>query len=297
MEVTDFDSAVSAAIAAVGDADDEAAPASENLLEDQAPVEAPDQAEVSEAQSADVSDVEADATEDLFGDVTVEVPVPAVDLASQTHVVPGVDQPVTTQELKDGYLRQRDYTRKTQEVAAAAKQNEQAIKFWKALETDPMGVARTLAEHAGLVAKGAAPQVAVDVSPLRTTEQVQAEIDRKVAEVVASHPAVLEAQAAKAFAWVEGQFSNLEKLAGQPLSRKDRSTILKVAAQKGITDLEVVFNALVAERSRRQSATNGLKDVAPARATSRAVTQEVKTPADSFDEAVERAKAITATRR
>lgn len=295
MEVTDFDSAVRAAVAAAG-ADDEAPAEGDSLFEDQAPVEASDQAEVSEAQGAD-ADAGTDATEDLFGDVTVEVAAPVEDLASQTHVLPGVEKPVTTQELKDGYLRQRDYTRKTQEVAATAKANEQAIKFWKALEADPMGVARTLAEHAGLVAKGAAPQVAVELSPLRTAEQVQAEIDRKVAEAVASHPTVMEAQARKAFAWVEDQFSNLEKLAGRPLSKKDRSTILKVAAQKGITDLEVVFNALVAERSRKQAATNSLKDVAPARQTSRAVTQEVNTPADSFDEAVERAKAITATTR
>lgn len=295
MEVDSFDSAVLAAVAATG-ADDEAPAEAGELFNDQAPVGISDQAEVSEAQGAD-ADAGSDATEDLFGDVTVEVAAPAVDLDSQTHVLPGVDKPVTTQELKDGYLRHGDYTKKTQEVAEQRKANENAIKFWKALETDPMGVARTLAEQAGLIAKGAAPQVAVEISPLRTAEQVQAEIDRKVAEVVASHPAVVEAQAARAFKWVEDQFSHLETLAGRTLSNKDRSTILKVAAQKGITDLEIVFNALVAERSRKQSATNQLRDVAPARNTSRAVTQEVNTAADSFDEAVERAKAVTATTR
>jgi hypothetical protein len=296
MEVTDFDSAVSAAIAAVGDADDEAPATDAPLFDDQAEIEAPDQAEVSEAQGADV-DAEASATEDLFADVEVELPAPEQELAPQTHIVPGVDKPVTTQELKDGFLRQADYTRKTQEIASQRKANEQAIRFWEALEADPMGVSRTLAEHAGLVAKGAAPQVQVELSPLRTAEQVEAEVNRRVAEVIDNHPVVVEARAAKAFAWVEGQFVHLEELAGQKLSNKDRSTILKTAAAKGITDLEVVFNALVAERSRKQAGTQSLRDVAPARATSRAVTQEVKTPADSFEEAAERAKAIIASKR
>lgn len=294
MEVTDFESAVLAAKAETGSAPDEDAPQSPDLL-DQADTQVPDQTEVSEAPAA-VEAEEAPAEEGLFDGIEVEqsAPQPEVDPEKLTFTLPGSDRPVTLQELKDGYFRQADYTRKTQEVAEQRKGNEQAIKFWAAFQADPAGVARTIAESAGLIAQGAAPQVNVELSPLRTKEQVEEEIARRVNESLAQHPAVVEARFAKAQSWLAGERTRLGQLAGRELSDNDWRTVLRFAHEKGLTDLEVSFNALMAEKGRRQQATESLKGVAPARNTSRAVTQEVTKPADSFEEAVQRATAQVA---
>ena len=295
MEVTDFDSAVAAALAEEGAAPDESAIESPDLLADQAEVEVSDQAVRTEAPAA-VAAEEAPAEEGIFDGIEIEAPTrPPVDPESQTFTLPGSERPVTLQELKDGYLRQADYTRKTQQVAQERKGNEEAFRFWTALQADPIGVARTLAEHAGLLAQGAAPQVNVELSPLRTKEQVEAEIDRRVNEALGQHPAVVEARATKAQVWLAGERNRLNQIAGRELSDNDWRTVLRFATEKGITDLELSFNALMAEKGRRQAATAGLRDVAPARNTSRAVTQEVTTPAGSFEEAVQRATAQVAT--
>lgn len=47
---------------------------------------------------------------------------------------------VTIDELKNGYLRQSDYTKKTQEVARTRKETEEAVKFYEYLKQNPEAV-------------------------------------------------------------------------------------------------------------------------------------------------------------
>lgn len=64
-------------------------------------------------------------------------------LAPQTVILNGVEVPLT--EVEQGYLRQADYTKKTQEIARINKQNEVAAKYFKAINSDPEfaeGIAR-----------------------------------------------------------------------------------------------------------------------------------------------------------
>lgn len=44
---------------------------------------------------------------------------------------------VTLDELKNGYLRQSDYTKKTQEIANKRKETEEAIKLYESLQQNP----------------------------------------------------------------------------------------------------------------------------------------------------------------
>jgi len=61
-----------------------------------------------------------------------------------TVKVDGEEEQVTLEELQQGYQRQADYTRKTQEVAAERERLQQAEQIVSALEADPEGTLQTL---------------------------------------------------------------------------------------------------------------------------------------------------------
>ena len=71
--------------------------------------------------------------------------------------VDGVDQEVSLEELRDGYQRQSDYTRKTQELASERKRLQQAEAIVSSLETDPNGTLTALADAFG-VQMGSSPR-------------------------------------------------------------------------------------------------------------------------------------------
>lgn len=74
--------------------------------------------------------------------------------ASQFYTVKvgGVEQQVTLEDLQSGFMRQADYTRKTQEVAQMRQRLAQAEAIANSLESDPEGTLRALAEAFGVVA-------------------------------------------------------------------------------------------------------------------------------------------------
>ena len=59
--------------------------------------------------------------------------------------IDGEEQQVSLEELQNGYQRQADYTRKTQEIAAERERLHQAESIVSALEYDPAGTLQTLA--------------------------------------------------------------------------------------------------------------------------------------------------------
>ena len=62
-----------------------------------------------------------------------------------TVKVDGEEAQVTLEELQQGYQRQADYTRKTQEIAAERQRLQQAEAIVSALEYDPAGTLNSLA--------------------------------------------------------------------------------------------------------------------------------------------------------
>ena len=85
-----------------------------------------------------------------------DIPEVSLDEASQepaeTYVVKvdGEEQQVSLSELRDGYQRQADYTRKTQELASERQRLQQAESIAKALEADPSGTISALSSAFGL---------------------------------------------------------------------------------------------------------------------------------------------------
>ena len=64
--------------------------------------------------------------------------------------IDGVEQQVCIDELRNGYQRQADYTRKTQELAAERERLTQAEAIVDALESDPQGAIQALGNAFGV---------------------------------------------------------------------------------------------------------------------------------------------------
>ena len=74
--------------------------------------------------------------------------IPAGDL--HTVTIDGADQQVSLDELRNGYQRQADYTRKTQELASERERLAQGEAIVQALEADPQGAISALAGAFGV---------------------------------------------------------------------------------------------------------------------------------------------------
>ena len=75
-----------------------------------------------------------------------------------TVKVDGEEQQVSLEELQDGYQRQADYTRKTQELADERRRLQQAEAIVSSLENNPAETLNALGEAFGLVAQPPAPR-------------------------------------------------------------------------------------------------------------------------------------------
>ena len=69
---------------------------------------------------------------------------PVSDEPLHTVKVDGEDRQVSQSELLNGYQRQADYTRKTQELAVERERLQQAETIAQALESDPEGTLKAL---------------------------------------------------------------------------------------------------------------------------------------------------------
>lgn len=254
--------------------------------------------EPEQATSESEAEAPLDEPEELFDDLDVdgndaEVEQPVqVDLEALSFELPGVDAPVSFQELRDGYLRQADYTRKTQALAEQRKDQERAIKLYEAIQADPMAVARQIAEETGLVQQGDQPFKAVEFSVFNTQEAVEQEIQRRVDEAIVRHPAVVEANEQRARDWIGSEFARIEQTHGVTLGPKSRERILSIAADRQVADLELVFNALMAQKQARSEQARQAANAAPGRPTNRRA--EAETPvedAKTVEEAFEMAMA------
>jgi len=74
-----------------------------------------------------------------------------------TIKVDGEQHQVSLEELQDGYQRQADYTRKTQELADERRRLQQAEAIVSSLENNPAETLNALGEAFGLVAQPPAP--------------------------------------------------------------------------------------------------------------------------------------------
>lgn len=280
----------------------EPTPDAESVVEgEQAEVEVSDQPEVAETATAEEDESDLQSLVDMMADEGGEAEEPeagsdaepaAVDLSQTVEVDFGDGtQSVTIQELIDGSLRQADYTRKTQELAAQRRDAEDAIEFLAQFRDSPVEFARALATKAGLIEPGAAPVRDVEQARIQSETELEAEVERRVEERLASDPRTAQIAAADARVQVNAEFDRIEGQYGVALTPQLRQDIVDEAARAGTGNLELVFKARLADAQRaadKRRASTSRPKASPATPPSDAEAKP-KVPAtvdDAFAEAL-----------
>lgn len=167
---------------------------------------------------ASTSEVEqTEATEPEVAEAT-EAPTP------YTVKVDGDEVEVTLDELLSGYQRQADYTRKTQEVAAIRQLGD-------ALEADPAGTIKLLAEAYGIHDAGGSPDLE-GLDPLeREVQELRSRMEQR--------------DAADNAARVERELADVKVKYGD--AELNESALLQFAVARRIPNIEDAYKAFAFE--------------------------------------------------
>lgn len=176
-------------------------------------------------------------------------------------------KPITVKELTDGYLRQADYTRKTQLLATERAAIEDAVGFHEAFKEDPLAFARALAVRAELINEGDEPIKKIDAVKIPTAAELEAEIEKRVAERLDADPRALELKVASARAEVNAEFDRIQADRGITLSPEVRQHILNVAVRGNTSDFELVLDGEMYRKQQQKQKVGAKQRNAPARPT------------------------------
>lgn len=175
------------------------------------------------------------------------------------------EQTIRLQDLRDGYMKGADYTQKTQALSEDRKRLEQAEAFMKAYTEDPAEFARAIAEETGWLQPGARPVKDIEGVRLPTDEDFDAEVERRLQAKVEGLPEVQEGRAAAALREINQTFDGIGTKHGVEIPKEVRRSIMQEAHDRGITDLELVFEARIARVRDRQRQSTELRSIAPSR--------------------------------
>lgn len=119
-------------------------------------------------------------------------------------------------EFKQGYLRQSDYTRKTQELARQRKENEYALELFNYLKANPYLVEVLKQQDMGSPMFNVAQQLTPEMQKIQELEMhiAQRDLDYEITQLKQKYPDF------------------------------DEVKVLQEAEKRGITDLEFVYKAL-----------------------------------------------------
>ena len=140
--------------------------------------------------------------------------------------IDGEEQQVSLEELQNGYQRQADYTRKTQEIAAERERLLQAEAIVSALEKDPVGTLDTLARSFNVNNPV--------TNQIDDSEYEQDPTERKLAELESKIAAQEQVQRVQK---IEREVSTLQEKYGE----FDRQELLNHALKNGIPNLEAAY--------------------------------------------------------
>jgi hypothetical protein len=148
---------------------------------------------------------------------------------------------VTVRELTDGYLRQADYTQKTQALSEQRKYLEKADSFYGNFQSDPHEFARALSVQAGLIEEGAIPVKEIEGVKIPTQEDLDAQVSELVEERVASNEDVQAAKQVNARIEINAEFDRLQTVFSIPISPDLRESLIDEARRTGQGDLEGIL--------------------------------------------------------
>lgn len=199
-----------------------------------------------------------------------------------TVKVGGKEERIPLDEALSGYMRQADYTRKSQEVAQQRQELAQVLQLKDALERDFQGTVRKLAAVAGVdygTAERAATQVVGDdeTDPLTGLQrQVQQLTQQLTAREQAEQQKAWEAaQQSNVKAQIESEIANLKAQHGE----FPEMELIQYAVDHGLNNLDAAWRAwqydaleqkriaeanAAVEAKRRAQVVGGGQNVAPA---------------------------------
>lgn len=229
---------------------------------------------------------ETEATEPTETVDNLETSTEVPEEPGYTVKIDGEEQQVTLEELQNGYQRQADYTRKTQEIAAERERLQQAEAIVSALENDPSGTLQTLARSFN-VDTFDQPQTNEDGYELDATEKKLVELENKIAKQ----------EQAQRVQQVEREVDTLQEKYGE----FDRKELLNHALKHGIPNLEAAYTHMrfnevksTADKlTQEQEITNKKREaavVAPGGSTQSGTTPEPTPQVTSLREAFALAK-------
>lgn len=260
-------------------------------------------------QASDKTDeqpeVETEAT-GVFGDVADDL-TPEVDIMS-TEVALKVgdeEETHTVGDLADGYLRQADYTRKTQALAQERHQFEeesaQAHKLMDAMRTDPAGTVAALAIELGLITADAVSAQKVadlnEVYQVPTRETMQAQIEARAAELASESPELTEARKQAEMVVIEQEVADLQTEFGVEFNERDRTLLYEEALNLDTSNLRVAYLSLADKATRARKARDAAASAAPARGGVSKGAEEPESEKDDFGDTPTFAQATQRARR
>lgn len=192
--------------------------------------------------------VESDEPSGLFDEMFVEKQddvneKTSVSEDSLTFTVDGVQR--TIAELKEGFMLKADYTRKTQELSALRKENENAVVLWKALQENPANTVKALWQR---VAAGQPP---VEVKPDEV--DIEALVAQRVEEALANDPRIVSARRDEALNWATSELDAIASENSVVLNDADKIRVLERAQELETNDLRYAFYTLDQERRRLEA--------------------------------------------
>ncbi len=191
--------------------------------------------------------VERDEEEGLFTDLVEDSPDDQAPMQSFEVVVNGKTEMVSLEELRAGYMRQADYTQKTQELAEERKDTQVALDLYHSLQTNPTATIQKLWE----AQRGGEPLTQVAPAP-EPTSDIDALVEAKLNERLANDPRLKALEEQEALAEVNRVFAQLEEVYETTISEKDRGIVLQKAIDVGTTDIGMVFGALMQQKALRE---------------------------------------------
>lgn len=157
--------------------------------------------------------------------------------------VDGQETFVPLAEAVQGYQRQADYTRKTQEVAQQRQELQVVAAIKQALENDPAGTIQALSEHYGVgYAPQGAPQASDDSYDPWGYEGAADTSDPRLGQLEQRIAAFEKAQAQQQ---LEGEISRLQAKYGESFNAQE---VLAQAVATGNSNLEHVHKLIDYDR-------------------------------------------------
>jgi len=198
-------------------------------------------------------------------------------------------EPTTLGELRNGGLRQSDYTKKTQELADQRRRLEAAEKFYEAFNENPEEFSKALGAQFGWWDSDASPVEDIRIPERYTQEQLEAELEQRLNERLASDPRIQRAQVLEAEALIDSEFAALEEKHQVKIPQALRFELLADAQRRNVYDLDLLFTHRLNESRGRQRTTEELARSATSRPNSRGGLGATSDPAAAVPVTVEEA--------